>query len=646
MTAAVSNFCIALKSLPQRADAWREKWQGLEFGIQGMLATSLAFYAAILLDLKTPYSAALTVWVVANTQPGQVLAKSFYRIVGTLVGASFAIFLVATMDNMPVLMFTSLALWVGVCTGLGNLFRHFRTYAGLLSGYTAAFVLIGAQTQPDQVMNVALDRTASIVIGVLSMSLVCSLIGKRRSGKQMEEQLKRVQIHLLQALTIRHQTPIDIIRDRRLMLSREYIEAEEKLEFADIENPGFRHRIHRRRAMTGLLFDLLDAGRHQQGVHPYLLEIQQALEPAYQDASHTILNQTRHRLSQILSRMRTAPEAIELQPIIQSLTPWIEKLQPAVLDQASLKDPFDPDTRGAVRHMIRTTCSVLLAAGFWGLTGWQNGSSFLMQSAAICALASTMNRPAKAVLMMTASVAIAAVAGFFCEFYLLPLADNLFSMWLFIALVMIPLSCPFASRNPWLSVIGGTSGLFTLVTMQPANHMSYDPQHFMNFAAAAVFGTLFNVPIFAIILPTREPREVRKTLHRLTRRLPGVRHPKHQLKRHPWRITAHRLLNQLQQNPASTPEDQSRGLALYDLGSGLLYLQEADADLVAFPDLRKVLKRLPESIYRQDPHLTEIPDQGLALLTEAKSMDPALQGFLSAQLQQIKQNDAFNHLRS
>ena len=72
----------------------------------------------------------LTVFIVAQPQQsGQGLAKSFYRIIGTVIGAAVALFLVALCAQERVLFLGGLALWIGLCTFGSQYTRNWAAYA-------------------------------------------------------------------------------------------------------------------------------------------------------------------------------------------------------------------------------------------------------------------------------------------------------------------------------------------------------------------------------------------------------------------------------------------------------------------------------------------------------------------------------------
>ena len=59
---------------------------------------------------------------------GLVLAKSFYRIIGTVIGAAVALVLIVLFAQERVLFLGGLALWIGLCT-FGS--QYARNFGGL-----------------------------------------------------------------------------------------------------------------------------------------------------------------------------------------------------------------------------------------------------------------------------------------------------------------------------------------------------------------------------------------------------------------------------------------------------------------------------------------------------------------------------------
>ena len=67
------------------------------FVVRTLAGALLALAIALRLDLSSPGSAAVTVAIIALPQTGMVLEKSFYRFLGTLLGAIVTLCLVAVL---------------------------------------------------------------------------------------------------------------------------------------------------------------------------------------------------------------------------------------------------------------------------------------------------------------------------------------------------------------------------------------------------------------------------------------------------------------------------------------------------------------------------------------------------------------------
>ncbi|MBV8191443.1 MAG: FUSC family protein [Alphaproteobacteria bacterium] len=146
------------------------------FAAKTTAAALLALWVAFRFDLDDPKWAVLTVFIVARPQSGHVLAKSFYRIVGTLVGAALAMLLVSLFAQERVLFLGSLALWVGLCTFASRHLRNFTSYACVLSGYTAAIIGIAGALAPKTAFYIAQARITEIVLGILATAVIGHLL--------------------------------------------------------------------------------------------------------------------------------------------------------------------------------------------------------------------------------------------------------------------------------------------------------------------------------------------------------------------------------------------------------------------------------------------------------------------------------------
>jgi uncharacterized membrane protein YccC len=84
------------------------------FTFKTFVAALLALFLAFWLGLDEPKWALLTVFVVSQPDSGLGLAKSFYRILGTIAGTFVSIALVFLFAQYGELFLASLAAWIGI----------------------------------------------------------------------------------------------------------------------------------------------------------------------------------------------------------------------------------------------------------------------------------------------------------------------------------------------------------------------------------------------------------------------------------------------------------------------------------------------------------------------------------------------------
>src|SRR5882724_7417152 len=158
-----------LDSLGEEAGVWL-------FVFKTLLAFYITGWFAMRFSLSQPSTAMLTTIIVANRQSGRVLAKSFFRGIGTLVGAGVAILIVSVFPQERVLFLVALSLWIGVCAGGATLYRNFTAYAFVLSGYTAALIAFPVINHPAAVFDSAVARISEVLLGLLVSGIISDAV--------------------------------------------------------------------------------------------------------------------------------------------------------------------------------------------------------------------------------------------------------------------------------------------------------------------------------------------------------------------------------------------------------------------------------------------------------------------------------------
>ncbi len=97
-----------------------------------------------------------------------MLAKSFYRIIGTVVGAAGALLLVSLFSHERVLFLGTLAAWIGLCTFASKYARNFAAYGFVLSGYTGRNRRNPGALDPGNAFFIATARVTGLSLGIMA----------------------------------------------------------------------------------------------------------------------------------------------------------------------------------------------------------------------------------------------------------------------------------------------------------------------------------------------------------------------------------------------------------------------------------------------------------------------------------------------
>ena len=169
---------IRLPAPPKLPAALRPGFTRAEwiFSIKAFAAAILAVFLASWAGQPRPFWALMTAYIVAHPMAGAVRSKGVFRVAGTLVGGMAAVLLVPSLANAPELLSLALALWVAGCLVLSLRDRTPRAYAFMLAGYTVALIGFPAVDTPLTIFDTAVARLEEIGLGVLSATLVHSLV--------------------------------------------------------------------------------------------------------------------------------------------------------------------------------------------------------------------------------------------------------------------------------------------------------------------------------------------------------------------------------------------------------------------------------------------------------------------------------------
>src|SRR5882762_7169650 len=160
---------------------------GLTFAVKTFAASLLALYIAFWAGLDDPRWSFLTAFVVSQPDSGLVLAKSFYRILGTIAGLLVSIALVFGLAQYGELFVAALAVWICFCNFAARAVRNFASYGFQLAGYTVAIIGIPAALEPTGAYPLVVARCTEILLGIACAALVSRLVLVRELSPKLVE---------------------------------------------------------------------------------------------------------------------------------------------------------------------------------------------------------------------------------------------------------------------------------------------------------------------------------------------------------------------------------------------------------------------------------------------------------------------------
>ena len=112
----------------------------LLFGVRLWASVCLALFVAFWLQLDNPFWAGTSAAIVCQPQLGASLRKGWFRMIGTVIGATFVVVLTSWFPQDRFAFLGLLALWAGLCAFAATTLRNFASYSAALAGYTAAII--------------------------------------------------------------------------------------------------------------------------------------------------------------------------------------------------------------------------------------------------------------------------------------------------------------------------------------------------------------------------------------------------------------------------------------------------------------------------------------------------------------------------
>jgi len=502
------------------------------FALRTTLAGLVALFVAYALRLEHPHWAMMTVFIVAQPVAGMVLAKSFYRLIGTLAGAFAALVMVPLFGGNAWLFLAVLSLWIGICTWFASMLRNPEAYGAALAGYTAIIIGLPGFAEPHLLHDLALARCGEIVIGILcagiSSRLMLPQLASEAMGTRLAGCISDLATYARGAFS---GADISTLRPVHRKLVTDIQALSEMRAYARLETPGRASRAHSVRRAIGHLLSAISAARmlrqHSLPDNEALQPIRDALKSLVDDlAAPGVLDDTAPfiaRLDEIAAMAAMARSADGDDPVATAsrlalVREFVHALKGALRGLDMLRHEPDRqkslrrqpalvihrDHDAARRNAIRAMVATALVAAFWLETQWSSAAGIVVIVAVVASLFAARPFPVKVAWGFFKGTLLALPFAFVVGQLLLPAFPGFFWFALFVVPILVPAA--LAMANPRLTGIATAFAINFLAFLSPHQSMSYDPAEFLASSGSILIGILLAIGVFLTVLPANPRR--------------------------------------------------------------------------------------------------------------------------------------------
>ncbi|WP_431016454.1 FUSC family protein [Bradyrhizobium pachyrhizi] len=428
----------------------------LIFALKTFAASMLALVIALAIDLPRPYWAMATVYITSQPLAGATSSKAFFRVIGTLVGASVTVALVPNLVNAPELLCLAIALWVGLCLYLSLLDGTPRSYVFMLGGYTVALIGFPSVADPGSIFDVALARVEEISLGIVCASLVSTVVFPRSVAPAVGG---RIRNWLSDARRLSRDALLDsgtseTRRAQRLRLATDIVEIDTlatHVAYDRLADAGTVRGLGEVRLRMLMLLPIITSIEDRlTALGETALRRQPELQRLIGDLAAWIVDEDRQRQSgeQIRTAIAERQSALDgIAPreriITISLLLRLRELVDISADCRALGDAiaagrdistvalaFHPESGAApIRHRDHgmalwsaagAAVAILICCGLWIATGWADGASAPMMAAVACSFFAAQDEPARSIRAFGLFSLVAIVIVAIYQFALVP----------------------------------------------------------------------------------------------------------------------------------------------------------------------------------------------------------------------------------
>jgi uncharacterized membrane protein YccC len=620
------------------------------FVTKTLFAGFMALWISFRFGFDKPATAMMTVFIVAQPQSGLVIAKSFYRLLGTLVGSVATWLLVATLAQERELFILAMSLWIGVCVAGAARFREFQAYAFVLAGYSSCIIGFPAVMQPSAFFDIAQSRISEIMLGILCAAVISDAVFPQRLAQRMVATLRGQFSNLVGFVQKAVAGPLDrtVTINDQLRFVADVLTLESLRASSIFESPDSRIRDDRLRLFNADFMTVSTTLHAIQQLAQRLREQSReqaltALRPCVASfAPQLLLDDGRivsmaaeapllmARLDRLLPELKTqlqaaratladkveAEELLDFDCAAELVEDFAQELLTLTQTYASLALPSGRPARRApafIPHSelseavlagVRATAAMLVVMLFWIATAWPNGATAATLACIACALFAAAPAPVQAVKQMGKGFVLGFFLGMVCKFGVLPQADTFLEMCLaFTPFLTVGV---LLMTQPATAGMGAGCNLMLISAVVPENLMHYDLVGYINDGSAQLLG-LAIAGIAFVLLAHKTPDNIHRHIAgRLRREL--LRVCDGSLQRLPHAFESR--VRDLMRSVMGLPADQRSELAM----CALSVLEIGDA----ISDLRHLSRELPAGMSRDMTSLLRQLGRSFADATEAE----------------------------
>ena len=523
----------------------------LLFGLRLWTAVCLALFVAFWLELDNPFWAGTSAAVVCQPQLGASLRKGWFRMIGTVVGATMIVVLTACFPQERLTFLVLLAFWCGLCAFATTVLRNFASYSAALAGFTAAIIaadnLGSTGGASSDVFLLAVTRASEICIGIACAGIVLAGTDLGGTQRRLAESFANLAAEIMgrfgRMLDLAEAQLLDTKAERREFVRR-VIALDPVIDQALGESSHVRYHSGKLQTAMYGLFAALDGWR---GVATHLGRLPEA---ARRDGARIILRSLPSELRSVLAAgspvwiadplalHRICEEAVRTLIVLPAHTPSLRLLADEtakvlagtlhVLDGLALlvdapghRSPgargfrlSEPDWLPALVNAARAFLAISAVEVFWVVTAWPNGASTIIFVTVVVLVLSPKGDLAYAgSLAFALGVAGAVICAAGVKFAMLPALQTFPAFCAALGFFYLPAGFAMAASRQPIVLAALTAMTFNFnPLLAPTNEMNYDTAQYYNSAVAIIVGCGVAPLAFWLLPPLSPALRVRRLL--------------------------------------------------------------------------------------------------------------------------------------